>query len=159
MKLPDGTHLAYVVTHEAWYSRGHGLPDRDPSIGVMASAEGSGGGVAWEFSIRAVPLSGSPSLKLGMFWDCFDAFGQMPEFFEGLAGIGNGTLDDIRALLDQLGAVDETARTSPYRDRDDVAASDVITEALRLAADGAPTEAEARAFRHALAARGNEVRP
>lgn len=114
MQLPDDTHLAYVVTHEAWYSKVPGAIGGEPSVGISASA--AGGGVAWEFAVEAVDL-GSPSLRLKMFWDSFDAFAQIPDFFAGLRQIGNGTLADVRALLDRLGAVDETQRQSPYGDK------------------------------------------
>jgi hypothetical protein len=111
-QLPDDTHLAYVVSHEAWY----GTRDivRRPQINVAASAHGSGGGVRWEFTVEEVDLGshGKP-IRLKIFDDAFAAFAEIPEFFASLNEDGAGALDDVRHLLDSLGAVDETERKSP----------------------------------------------
>lgn len=114
MSLPEGTHLAYVVNHEAWYASTV-LADEPPTVMVQASAEGEGGGVAWEFPVEdGSHLIGRPGLRLKMWGDSWEAFAQVPEFFAVLAGGEVATLDDLRGLLDSLGAVDETARVSPY---------------------------------------------
>jgi len=109
MNLPEGTHLAYIASHEAWYA----VPAQvaHPQLFVMASAEGSGGGVGWEFTVEEYELSGRPVVRVRMFFDSFAAYAQMPEFFAALAEQGESTtLASVRALLDSLGAVDETAR-------------------------------------------------
>jgi len=111
-QLPDDTHLAYVVSHEAWYGESHIV--RRPQIIIAASAEGSGGGVRWEFTVEEVDLAsdGKP-IRVRVFDDAFAAFSEIPEFFAALHGEGVSTLDHVRTVLDSLGAVDETARKSP----------------------------------------------
>ena len=105
--LPEDTHLAYVVTHEAWYA--NALPDRCPEINVMAAAEG--GGVAWEFTVEEVDLGSSgPAIRVKVFDDAFAAFAQIPQFFAVLASEGVASLRDVRATLDGMGAADETER-------------------------------------------------
>lgn len=123
MNLPEGTHLAYDVRHEAWYwittNTIREAAGQRHGIVVMASANGAGGGVAWEFSIEdhADLQPPHPTLRLLMFDDSWAAFTQMPEFFGGLTELGpNVPLTQVRELLDQLGAIDETARTSPYEE-------------------------------------------
>lgn len=118
MNLPEDTHLAYIVVKDAWYASASIYAGERPSISVMASAKGTGGGVAWEFVVTEYDLDGS-SVHLEMFYDSFAAFTEMPEFFTGLQQIGRGDgLAEVRLLLDSLGAVDETDRVSPYPDRE-----------------------------------------
>lgn len=108
--LPEDTHLAYVVSHEAWYAQTPGVIDH-PEINISASAEGNGGGVAWEFTVEEVDLgSHGPAIRAKVFDDAFAAYTQLPEFFARLAG-GITTLKQVQALLDDLGAVDETDRS------------------------------------------------
>ena len=52
-----------------------------------------------------------------MFQDSYAAFTEIAPFFATLADQRPTTLDEVRAILDGLGAVDETPRTSPYPDR------------------------------------------
>lgn len=117
MNLPEDTHLAYTVWHEAWYADLNRIPGEEPHLMVAASAEGSGGGVAWEFQIDGYQLGREPVTRVKMFDDAYAAFAQMPEFFAVLAEQTPQTLDDVRAILDALGAVDETPRVSPYPER------------------------------------------
>jgi hypothetical protein len=49
-----------------------------------------------------------PALKLGIFDEGWEAFRVLRPFFDGLADVHS--LDGVRALLDSLGAVDETER-------------------------------------------------
>jgi hypothetical protein len=115
--MPKGTHLAYTVYHETHWWRGslrlsgrQSLPNEgQPCIQVAASAKGQGGGVRWEFSVVEVDL-GQKALRLDIFDEGWEAFALMPAFFAGLAAGGVETLDDVRELLDSLGAVDETER-------------------------------------------------
>ncbi len=103
MNLPANCHLAYVVAKEAWYA--HVTPD-PPTIWI--SVNHSGGGSPWEFSVFEVEGIG---VKLGIFDDAWPAFNDLPEFFQALATKGKGTtLDDVRQILDNLGAVDSTER-------------------------------------------------
>lgn len=112
VNLPEGTHLAYVVNHEAWYAEHIPLND-PPTIMVQASAQG--GGVSWEFSVEdGTKRIGKPSLLLTMWDDSWGALPQIPELFAALAAGHAATLGDLRELLDSLGAVDETSRVSPY---------------------------------------------
>lgn len=108
--LPEGTHLAYTVYHEAHWWLGL-LPHLRPDDGrrcvqVAASAKGAGGGVAWEFGVQE--YASINALCVDMFGDAWPAFRQIPEFFDRLPDCD--TLDAVRALLDELGAVDETER-------------------------------------------------
>jgi hypothetical protein len=113
MNLPEDTHLAYIVVHEAWYSQppNNVRIDNRPTLTVQASAEG--GGVAWEFEI--VEETTPPgALRVYVFDDAWQAFDQVPEFFFALVGLGGkATLEKVRGALDLLGAVDETDRVGP----------------------------------------------
>jgi hypothetical protein len=108
MNLPRDCFLDYVITKEAYYAhvtRAHS----DPEIWIRASARE--GGVAWEFSAVQV---GNIGVKLDVFDDAWQAFNDLPEFFQSLAARGKGvTLDDVRETLDRLGAVDSTQRVDP----------------------------------------------
>jgi hypothetical protein len=108
-KLQGDTYLAYVVTHEAWYSYA-GVERERPQITVCAASEGGGG--AWEFVVEdhtgLVP--GEPTIQVKVFDDAFGAFVDLRDFFETLATGRVQTLDDVRELLDLMDAVDETPR-------------------------------------------------
>lgn len=112
MDLPENTHLAYNVWREAWYADVR--KDDKPGIGIAASAEGTGGGVAWEFQITQYELGGKPCTHIEMFDDAYEAIVQVPELFAALAKEQPGTLEQVRAILNGLGAVDETSRVSPH---------------------------------------------
>jgi hypothetical protein len=128
-ELPEDTHLTYVVSHEAWYAK---QVDR-PQINVMASADG--GGCAWEFTVEEVDLgSHGPAIRVKVFDDAFAAFTQIPEFFDDLAADEIGTLDSVRALLDGMGAVDETKRTPPRDTPGPKSLADVLAEVDRAQA-------------------------
>jgi hypothetical protein len=114
MNLPEDTHLAYIVWAEAWYHDANS--NEEPFLMISASAKGSGGGAAWEFQVDGYELVGKPVTRVKMFYDAYAALAQMPEFFTALAGQQPLTLDEVRAILDGLGAVDETPRVSPYPD-------------------------------------------
>lgn len=132
-QLPEDTHLAYVISHEAWYA--NSIPDRNPEINVMASAEG--GGVAWEFTVEEVDLGSSgPAIRVKVFEDAFAAFTQLPEFFALLAAEKTDTLDGVRGILDRLGAVDETERANnKYGEIPAKATANRIRRAIVNAAD------------------------
>lgn len=111
MHLPGGMHLAYVDCRHAWYYRIPGVVDV-PGIAISASADVGGGG-AWGFAVEEVD-AGGPALRLRIFHDAFAAFAQIPGFFAALAA-GARTLDDVVAILRDLGAADETPRQRPSR--------------------------------------------
>jgi hypothetical protein len=103
-RLPEGTHLAYVVSHEAWYRQ---TVDR-PEINVVAAVTDDG--CAWEFTVEQIDLgSCGPAIRVKVFDDAFAAYDEIPEFFTGLAG-GITTLEQVQALLNGMGAIDETPR-------------------------------------------------
>jgi hypothetical protein len=112
MNLPDDCRLTYIITHETWYWP---ITPRRQRRGIGIHATSSGGGVAWEFYVEERDLGHRiPALELRMFDDAWMAFDQIPEFFAGLREVAEGgRLSDVREFLDRLGAVDETARTSP----------------------------------------------
>jgi hypothetical protein len=139
MQLPEDTHLAYIVSHEAWYARA--LPDSRPEINVMAAA--TGGGVAWEFTVEEVDLgSHGPAIRVKVFDDAFEAFAQIPEFFAALAAGQAGTLGDLREILDSMGAADETQRHSRYGEIPEKATPARIRKAIAAALPG--SEADVR---------------
>ncbi|MEV4078706.1 hypothetical protein AB0J43_00240 [Nonomuraea fuscirosea] len=110
MQLPEGHRLAYVIGYEAWYFQHQGVTARR-QLDVTASAQD---GVAWHFVVEEVNL-GRPtsSIRLAVYEDAFVAFQQLPEFF---AAVGEGqpkTLPEVVAILDAMGAVDETERQRP----------------------------------------------
>jgi len=110
MKLPEGTHLAYAVAHEAWYSRIGPMMDDPPTIFVMASHPE--GGCVWEFRVEGTRLG----LWINMFDDSWEAYAHIPEFFAALAELGRDPkLTDVEAVLTRLGAVDETVRERPIQ--------------------------------------------
>ena len=108
MQLPEDCRLAYIVSHEAWYARA--MPDRQPEMSVMASAEG--GGCAWEFAVREAGFEnrGQHPISVTLFDDAFAAFAQIPEFFAALAAEEVTALGGVRTLLANMGAADETDR-------------------------------------------------
>jgi hypothetical protein len=117
IRMPEGTHLAYTIYHETHWWRTlstlngpSAVPnDGRPCIQVSASAKGQGGGVKWEFSIVEHDLDAGKPLRLEIFDEGWEAFTLMAPFFTRLADVD--TLDGVRELLDELGAVDETERT------------------------------------------------
>src|SRR5689334_5132436 len=105
--LPGNTRLTYTVMHEAhWASlawTGLGEPDQ---INIAATA---GQGARWEF----VVFEKDGKARLCMYDEAWPAFQEIPDFFAALPGLR--TLDDVRALLDRLGAVDDTERVPAAR--------------------------------------------
>jgi hypothetical protein len=107
MNLPEDCRLTYTVVHEAWYWCVTHM-DEEPQLNIHASS--NGGGVAWEFNIAEAALPGRP-LVMKLFSETWPAFAQMPEFFAGLAEMGDGaSLVDVRDFLVELGADDVTER-------------------------------------------------
>jgi len=108
MQLPEDCHLAYIVSHEAWYAKA--MPDRQPEMSVMAAADG--GGCAWEFTVTEADFEnrGQHPISVHVFDDAFAVFAQIPEFFATLAAEEVTTLGGVRTLLANLGAADETDR-------------------------------------------------
>ncbi len=103
MNLPHDCFLDYVIRKEAWYA--HGARD-EPEIQIRAASRD--GGAYWEFT--AIEVNGI-GVELSIFGGAFHAFNDLPEFFQILASKGKGTtLDDVRQILDNLGAVDSTER-------------------------------------------------
>ena len=160
MNLPEGTHLAYTVWHEAWWFSTAAAGD-PPSVMIAASAKGEGGGVAWEFPVEEIELGGKPVTRAKIFDDSYAAFTQVPELFAALADGGGTTLTAVIELLDMLGAVDETERVSPYPELHSTVKAgphdEAIREALRLAMREAPTAQAAQRYTAALAAMGAET--
>ena len=155
MKLPEDTHLAYTVAHEAWYWRG----GENHFVMVAASAKGSGGGVAWEFQIEEMELGGNLVTRVKVFDDAFAAFAQIPELFAALADGLAGTLVSVREVLDGLGAVDETERKSPHAEKIQAERDfrdSTVREALRIAVTAAENDRQAERFEAALAAMDRE---
>jgi hypothetical protein len=147
--LPEDCHLAYIVTREAWYA--NALPDRHPEINVLAAAEG--GGCAWEFTVEEVDLGHrDPAVRVKVFDDAFAVFAQIPEFFAALAAAKVTTLDEVRSVLDGMGAADETERRSErYGEIPAKATASRIQKAI-YDATGVPSAAAAQAVMRVLGA-------
>ncbi len=106
MNLPADAFLDYVIAKEAYYAR---VTRDEPEIQIRASSRE--GAVHWEFSAVQV---GNIGVQVCVFDDAWQAFTALPEFFQTLARRGKGaTLDDVREILDGLGAVDSTQRVDP----------------------------------------------
>lgn len=118
MPIPDDCHLAYVVSGEAWYADvTSSVRDEKPELMVQAATRNNEG-VAWEFGVREHQFSGgSYAVRVEMFGDAFIAWQQIPELFAALAEGEFNRLDEVRELLDKLGAVDQTDRVGPYGGR------------------------------------------
>ncbi len=111
MNLPDGCHLAYAISGDAWYAPA--LSDEPPTVTISAATHSDG--IAWELQIvERQHGQRRPYLTVEVVDEAWPAFAQVPEVFAALAAAGTPTLNDVTVLLDSLGAVDETARTSPY---------------------------------------------
>jgi hypothetical protein len=108
-ELPSGGYLTYSVAAEAYYY--HTVGREEPSITVMSSHTGRGGGVSWEFQVvdRSERI-GQLALRVEIFDDAWAAFVEVPEIFAAMAAGTVKSLNDLRTLLDGLGAVDETTR-------------------------------------------------
>jgi hypothetical protein len=129
MQLPEDCRLAYIVSHEAWFARTPGIVDR-PEISVCASANDGRGG-EWSFGISEVDFgSHGQAIELKVFDDAFAAFAQIPEFFAALAAENITELAGVRALLDRLGAVDQTERRTPYGENPAKATARRVTKAI-----------------------------
>jgi hypothetical protein len=123
IEMPEGTHLAYYVSHESWWWQQSETVRRayggHPQVSVSASAKGAGGGVEWGFSVVDMSsVIGKPALKLHIYDEGWEAFACMAPFFAALADRKDWTLDRVRGVLDSLGAVDETEREDPDADDD-----------------------------------------
>ena len=111
MNLPDGCHLAYAISGDAWYAPA--LSDEPPTVTISAATPTDG--IAWEFQVVKHDLGdGTRALRVEVFAEAWPAFAQVPEVFAALAAEFPPVLGDVVIILDRLGAVDETARTNPY---------------------------------------------
>jgi hypothetical protein len=114
--LPDSYQLTYTVMHEAhWWpilkANGAAPDDGHPSINI--NARNPDGRSKWDFSITDRELrNASPSLRLAIFDEDWDAFDLLAPFFAALAAGRAKTIEDVRALLDSFGATDVTERTA-----------------------------------------------
>ncbi|GAA2623899.1 hypothetical protein GCM10010399_64010 [Dactylosporangium fulvum] len=105
--LPGNTFLAYTVMHEAHWAplawTGLGEPNQ---INIAAT---TGGGARWEFIV----YEKDGAARLCMYDEAWPAFREIPDFFAALPGLH--TLDEVRAVLDSFGAVDQTEREPATR--------------------------------------------
>jgi hypothetical protein len=109
MNIPKDCELTYIVSREAWYHN----PDSKPYVSVHATSPKIRGGVEWEFRVVEYQFDDGPSICLEIFDDAFDAFTQIPEFFQRLVERCPLSLAGLRELLDAIGARDCTERTAP----------------------------------------------
>lgn len=112
---PDNEkRLAYIVGHEAWY---HSAALRRSEPYVMVGVYYDGGGCDWELEITWVNLQGKECPRLKLFSDAWVAFVQQPALFLALAELNDSdpSVAEMTALLDRLGAVDQTERKRAAR--------------------------------------------
>lgn len=115
MNLPPGAVFAYSYDPEAWYwpavaSDPRTVPD------IVIKARYAGDGVEWEFVEWEfmVEDDGSGEVRLSRCLSREDLElprAQVPELFAAMAELRPRTLEEVRALLDLLGAADVTKRT------------------------------------------------
>jgi hypothetical protein len=116
MQTPDGHRLTYEVSHERWHAK---LSGDDIFEGVKVRLRGETG-VSWTFDIsNPCAMLGheppEPMILVNVYYGDWDAFTQFPEFFAQLAERKPATLTEVIAILDALGAEDETVRQRPAR--------------------------------------------
>jgi len=110
--VPDDARFAYIVRHEAYYwSAIKGFDDRHS---LMVQAAANDGGVYWEFQVDEYPEINCGAIRVCVFGDAFAAYAQIPGFFASLVAERPSSLDELRTILDRLGAVDLTDRTDPH---------------------------------------------
>ncbi|MDQ0376530.1 hypothetical protein [Amycolatopsis thermophila] len=109
-RIGDDCLLTYFVQQEAWFADA-AYAGEVPAINISASADTGRDGVKWDFTVQEHHLAGRPALQVSLFDDAFAAFTDVPELFAALAAEQPRTLDQLRNLLDRLGAVDVTRRT------------------------------------------------
>ncbi len=110
MNLPADAVFSYSFEPEAWYwpavlaSKPEQVPD------ILVAARVPGDGCYWGLLIED---DGSGEVRLDPYCDPEDlnaARDQAPEFFAAMAEIRPRTLEEVRAVLVRLGAVDITLR-------------------------------------------------
>jgi hypothetical protein len=126
-----GYRLEYIIGHEAWYADANKMVEPNPYLSVIKAHQE--GGCDWELQIidRSATI-GKPAIQVTIFDDAFAAFAELAPLFTALADQQPTTLGQVRNILDRLGFVDATARTSPYGTSDRAAG-----EAARLRAKAA----------------------
>jgi hypothetical protein len=110
VNLPEDCHFGYYLRHEAWYA-----PTIGATPGITVGAYANDGGCAWEFEVEQHEFSDDhKAVRICMFGGAFEAYVQIPEFFAALVRHpGISTFDQVRIILDQLGATDRTDRVRP----------------------------------------------
>lgn len=110
-KIRGDATLTYTVNGEAWYAKSLSADDR-ASLDIGADTEPGAG--YWEFIVTELDLGGW-GIRLTIHGENFDAFADIPEFFEALRVEEPTRLAGVRAILNRLGAVDVTARVRGQR--------------------------------------------
>lgn len=117
MDETEDSRYTYCASPEAWYASAPGNESCGTEYNVHRTAVNSSGhqdGVHWEFAIKQHILDGEPALQLRIFDDAWQAFADVPLFFEQLRRRRPTTLnqlrDLLRDLLDDLGFIDITSR-------------------------------------------------
>lgn len=114
-QLPEGGIFAYAVYGEAWYARSLTEKGR-AKLSVMSS--NPNGGEFWSVTIREVQLT-DWTIKVEIFGDALQALTQVPDLFEALRAERPRRLNEVRIILDRLGAIDKTPRRRPWWNRRD----------------------------------------
>jgi hypothetical protein len=105
MNLSPDCTLGYIVGHEAWYW----MPDRGRKRYIRVGSDHDG--CDWEFMIEEYVFSSRESaLRVCLFGDSWQAFEQVPELFAALAADRPRDFDELRTVLDRIGAKDITER-------------------------------------------------
>lgn len=108
--VPSPPRLTYVLIHEIhvptrWFRRR--APIR-PAVTVCVHDHTDN----WEFTIEDAADAGQPGTRLLMFDDAYPALNAIPNLFQSLAREQPRTIAEVVALLDRIGAVDVTFRTT-----------------------------------------------
>lgn len=99
-ELPDGSYLEIA----RWdHTRPGFHTGMTPDISVIARTPNDGG--RWEFAVEGVEIHGEVFPRVCLFHDGWKAFEEIPDFFAALTSNQPGSLEEVTALLLQLGAV------------------------------------------------------
>ena len=109
MILMTNTSVSFIRVADQWYAK-H-IPS-DSTV-FMVGTYGEHGGCTWEFAITDGE-AGVSSPRVKIFMDAFVAFQEIPEFFAGLAELGDAAMaEDIMELMLELGFKDRTQEVAP----------------------------------------------
>lgn len=101
----------FYVLSEAWYSKR--LPEREAEI--MVGFYHPDGGTSGEFAIRWVDIGAYKAPRLEVFNDSWETLTHFSDLLQELAKLDGKrpVVDDVKAILIQIGLKDRTERVNP----------------------------------------------